>query len=127
LSEADLRGAYLIGTYLSQANFAGPTFAGLNCARPTYVGQAKGVDLSEAILFETRFREEDLDGVKYRPEQIKDMIIERSGYEPLIIPEDRGNWGCASPQSSRPCSTCSTSWLTWNINMMFYTYISLPI
>jgi hypothetical protein len=71
LSHADLRDANLSDTDLSGANLS-------------------GVDLSSAFLHGTHLREEDLIGVKYRPEQLKDMIIERPEREPTMAPEEKG-------------------------------------
>ncbi len=46
--------------------------------------------MSLAFFYETKLREEDLIGAKYRPEQLKDMIIERPERESIIAPEQKG-------------------------------------
>ena len=91
LSGANLSGANLTAADLSAANLSGATFFNTSLTLTDLRGaNIKGVDLSNSYAYKTKLREEDLIGVKYRPEQLSDMIIERPEKEPIIAPEQKG-------------------------------------
>jgi hypothetical protein len=108
LSEAKLNGADLSDADLADANLSGADLDGADLCMADLTGanlsgaNLKGVDLSEAVLGQTKIREEDLSGVKYRPEQLKDMIIELPEKEPLIVPDQKGQLIVGFPSESPP-------------------------
>lgn len=103
LRRADLRRANLSGAYLSDADLSGADLFGADLRRTNLKGvNLYSVDLSETFLYKTKFREEDLSGAKYRPEQLKDMIIERPEKEPLIVPEQKSRLGVRFTEEKPP-------------------------
>jgi len=91
LSGSNLCGADLTGAFLYRADLSGVDLnrANLSGAELRWA-DLSWVDLSASKLYKTKIREEDLSGVRYHPEQLKDMIIESSKKEPGNVPEQRG-------------------------------------
>ena len=94
LREADLREANLREANLSGANLSKANLREANLREADLSGTCGliNTDLTEAILGETRFNEKDLIGVKYRPDQLNDIIILQKEEKAFITLQQKVNF-----------------------------------